>query len=700
MDDKKETPVGAGADTMQRSALKSVVALRDILAPSMLSVNSIPEELREMAIWHAWRATPRGNGRVGKPPVDREGKLASKDSPAMMLAEALEVMRCFGLGGVGLVLPPGYVALDLDDVLGEDGELNPDASDILSLFTNVSYAEWSPSGHGLHIITRGRWAGQKEYRLGAQKVEVFVGADDKRHYITVTGNMVGSHHAALGDGQAALDNLLRWLDTDTAETPQSPQTPPEPSQRAVAGNGHSFSATMPVNARELPLTVEDVVSALAAMSPSRACADRNAWLTVGTAIKAAVGDDGLDLWDEWSRGCPEKYVSGEPAKVWKKLDVTRASAGTLIELARQDSPGWVSPSLRRALEKSRREPTGREPKEPPEWLGAGPEEKPPAPPENVLAKYGAYTARELAEREFPPVSWLVKDMIPVGLTFFAGRPKVGKSWFALQLAHAVATGGQVLGKAATEGRVLYLAMEDSPRRMKKRQALQGVPSSDAITYLHRFPVLAPMGIVELESAIKEGDFSLVILDTLARLLPPEAKQNESEGMTQILGPLQRMAHELDVSIVLVDHHRKRGALNRDVVEDVMGSVSKVGVADTIMGLYKVEGSFELLVTGRDVEENLLKVRFDKGITWAWQPTEAVPGVKVGSRRHEVYKTIRELIEQGDHATVTRIAQLTGISKDNVSREVKTLVNSGEVYVTKGTKKNEKYLNIPNQYMQH
>jgi hypothetical protein len=51
----------------------------------------------------------------------------------------------------------------------------------------------------------------------------------------------------------------------------------------------------------------------------------------------------------------------------------------------------------------------------------------------------------------------------------AGRPKHGKSWLALDLALGVGTGGAVLGDVAcTNGPVLYLALEDSPYRMRAR----------------------------------------------------------------------------------------------------------------------------------------------------------------------------------------------------------------------------------------
>src|SRR4051812_49260965 len=51
-----------------------------------------------------------------------------------------------------------------------------------------------------------------------------------------------------------------------------------------------------------------------------------------------------------------------------------------------------------------------------------------------------YSAAELRSRTFPPVAFCVPDLIPEGLTLIAGKPKIGKSWLALDVCIAVALG--------------------------------------------------------------------------------------------------------------------------------------------------------------------------------------------------------------------------------------------------------------------
>src|SRR5215471_4107086 len=75
----------------------------------------------------------------------------------------------------------------------------------------------------------------------------------------------------------------------------------------------------------------------------------------------------------------------------------------------------------------------------------------------------------LVKETFEPLKWAVPGLIPEGCILFAGRPKLGKSWFVLQLALAVASGGKAFGMVPAEkSDVLYLALEDTKRRLQSR----------------------------------------------------------------------------------------------------------------------------------------------------------------------------------------------------------------------------------------
>ena len=55
-----------------------------------------------------------------------------------------------------------------------------------------------------------------------------------------------------------------------------------------------------------------------------------------------------------------------------------------------------------------------------------------------------WTMAELMAAGFPRAGWVVPGLLPTGLSTLAGRPKMGKSWLALQVACAVGAGGRVV----------------------------------------------------------------------------------------------------------------------------------------------------------------------------------------------------------------------------------------------------------------
>jgi DNA primase len=62
----------------------------------------------------------------------------------------------------------------------------------------------------------------------------------------------------------------------------------------------------------------------------------------------------------------------------------------------------------------------------------------------------AINANDLLRGEIKETKAVIEKLLWPGITIFAGRPKVGKSWFALQLAVAAATGNPFLGSFGTQ----------------------------------------------------------------------------------------------------------------------------------------------------------------------------------------------------------------------------------------------------------
>jgi hypothetical protein len=67
------------------------------------------------------------------------------------------------------------------------------------------------------------------------------------------------------------------------------------------------------------------------------CDDRAEWIAIGHALKAGLGDTGLELWDQWSRGS-RKYQPGDCEARWKNLRPNSITLATLIWRAHEDNP--------------------------------------------------------------------------------------------------------------------------------------------------------------------------------------------------------------------------------------------------------------------------------------------------------------------------------------------------------------------------
>ena len=295
-----------------------------------------------------------------------------------------------------------------------------------------------------------------------------------------------------------------------------------------------------------------------------------------------------------------------------------------------------------------------------------------------------WTADELLTATFPEPRWAVPGIIPEGLSFLAGKSKVGKSWLCLQIAVAVATGGRVFGEKVERGRVLYLALEDNARRIQERLQKQNAPGGMDITFLTEWPrSLAAGGLADLQAEIAQGGYRLVVLDTFSRVAGGSDQMDVAE-MTTVLAGLQRTAQIYTLAIVLVDHHRKNQGFLSDPVDDVLGSRAKSAVADCLLGLYREQGKHEatLSMTGRDIEMRELAMAWD-GLTCCWQALGEAGQVRKDSLKSEVLTAVRELLALGELATNKSITAHLDGDKGSVSRALADLVREG--YVVKGEK---------------
>lgn len=199
----------------------------------MLQIENIPEWLRE-------------NGRFvlrrGKVPYTRHGRRANPtdERDGCTAAEAIATWEKAPdrYDGIGVMIIPPLVGIDLDHVISEERELSPLAEEVLGMVD--TYAEVSPSGTGLHLLglAPDMVADPAKYlqKNSDAGVEVYF----SKRYFTFTGDpLVDSEVRDISDSvQEVLDTYMKRsvIPTEGASVsaPTAAQEPDTRTEEEVA----------------------------------------------------------------------------------------------------------------------------------------------------------------------------------------------------------------------------------------------------------------------------------------------------------------------------------------------------------------------------------------------------------------------------------------------------------------------------------
>ena len=233
-------------------------------------------------------------------------------------------------------------------------------------------------------------------------------------------------------------------------------------------------------------------------------------------------------------------------------------------------------------------------------------------------KLEAETLAHLMNRDVPPPVYIIDGLIPVGLGAIIAAPKIGKSWFSLDLAMAVSTGTDFLEMHTTQHDVLYLALEDHDYRLKDRSRKineDGHTSyTDHLFFVKRAPLLSENLLDLLDDFLDEHpDVKLIIIDTLQRVRGLATKKDNAYSYDYTeMGRLQDYAIDKGIALLVV-HHTKKGRDMDDFMNNTSGSQGINGSLDVALYINKKnrkDTSAELEVIGRDVIGKTYRIEFD------------------------------------------------------------------------------------------
>jgi hypothetical protein len=277
------------------------------------------------------------------------------------------------------------------------------------------------------------------------------------------------------------------------------------------------------------------------------------------------------------------------------------------------------------------------------------------------------------EKVFPPRTNLLTPWLPSqGLTMVYAKRGIGKTFFALNVAYAVASGGNYLGwQAPAAAGVLYLDGEMPAPAMQERllSIVKGSLFAPTAPLIMVNPDFQPEGMPRIDhengqkaiDSILTDEIKLIVVDNISTL--SSAKENDADGWTPVQGwALRQRASGRSILFV---HHAGKGGAQR-------GTSRREDVLDTVIALrhpiqYQPEHGavFEVHfekyrgLVGDEVKpfEATLHIGANQNMSWVTRSIEETTFEKVMA-------LIGEGVRQSD------IAEELGINKSNVSRYVK------------------------------
>jgi AAA domain len=310
--------------------------------------------------------------------------------------------------------------------------------------------------------------------------------------------------------------------------------------------------------------------------------------------------------------------------------------------------------------------------------------KPAEPPRNAAKNAQAPTIKTAALLQgvtFAPLKYIVPGLIVEGLILLAGRPKVKKSWLALDVALAIAAKRACLGDRMPEpGDVLYLALEDGERRLQQRMTKLlptfGGKWPDRFHYATQWPRADQGGVEEIEKwGEKHPNARLVVIDVFARFRAPTTnRQNAYEQDYAALSKLQELATRRRIAIVIVHHTRKGGS--DDPVEEISGTLGLAGAADGFLVLKRTNSGATLIGRCRDTEDVDLAVQFSRE-TCRWTILGAAADVQRSEQRGQVLLALEEAGKAG--LSPKELADVVaGLNHPNAKQVARRMANASEI----------------------
>lgn len=297
-------------------------------------------------------------------------------------------------------------------------------------------------------------------------------------------------------------------------------------------------------------------------------------------------------------------------------------------------------------------------------------------PELITINY-----RDLLQKELPPRENLLNPWLPkAGLCMIYAQRGIGKTFFALEIALAVAYGDQFLSfNAPKPVRVLYIdgempanTMQERLAQIEKRKAsssnmIEPVFIMDGLQTESMPDLSTPEGQKMIEPHL--GNADLIIIDNISCLCR-SGKENESESWITIQDWALQQRRK-GKSVLFIHHAGKSG--------NQRGTSKREDILDTVINL-KRPNDYEPSQGAR------FEIHFEKSRNMLGEDTKPLicqltdGGWEYHHLEASNYKRVVELLKEG--YSQKEITDELGLSKGQVSKLAKQARESGDAHESK------------------
>jgi hypothetical protein len=290
------------------------------------------------------------------------------------------------------------------------------------------------------------------------------------------------------------------------------------------------------------------------------------------------------------------------------------------------------------------------------------------------------SAQPLMRKRFAPLQWCIEDLVPEGCYLLAARPKVGKSWMALQFCVAVTEGGFALSRQAKRGAVLYLALEDNERRLQARLLKHEIGKFgdiDQFFYQTECPKVGDGCEEAIEAWLQaHTDAVLVVVDSLEKIRPRRTGAVYADDYAANAS-LKALSDRYKVTILIVCHNKKGKAESGDPLELINASLGLAGGCDGALIIERPRGSpiAKFYVIGRDIEkeqEDGYAIKFNRD-TCKWEMLGDAAALVNSNAQRSIIDAIRDA---GKPLTAAQVGRATKRSREAARHTLNILVDSG------------------------